>query len=187
VDVRRALGAALLGVGVLLVVVGGAGAAGLIGGFSVSPGPVAIASPTSGPTTTTPTSPPPTLVPPSPTVDPTIAVRAFFDDLVAAIRSGNVSPMGARLNGAVIDRYGVAACEAQLASRDRDPTYAVTITTIHDLAPWDYVTDDMTTTIPLTWTIDASVTALGATAARELHVAPGDDEVTWFTDCGTPL
>ena len=55
--------------------------------------------------------------------------------------------MGARLNGAVIDRYGGAACEAKLASDQADATYAIEITEIHPLGPWDYITDERTTTI----------------------------------------
>jgi hypothetical protein len=192
VEGSRRLGAILLAVGILMIAAGGAGALGLVGGAPVSsPGPVAGGSPG---TSTVPTSAAPTVLPtgvatsgPSQTLDAALAVRAFFDDLVAAIRAGNVSVMGARLNGAVIDRYGVAACEAELAGRAADPTYAVAITSIHEPAPWDYVSDGRTTTIAETWTVDAMVTAEGTSATRELHVANASGQVTWFTDCGTAL
>ena len=87
----------------------------------------------------------------------------------------------------MIDRYGASACEAKLASDVADPTYAVDIVAIHPLAPWDYVTDGRTTTIAQAWTVDANVTTLGATSSREVHVAPMDGAVSWFTDCGDPL
>ena len=179
----------MLGAGVLLILVGGVGATGLIGATpaaTTSPPPVAAASPTPGSAATTAPATLAASLTPAATTDPHAAVRAFFADLVAAIRAGNVSVMGARLDRAVIDRYGVTACEAELAGRAPDPTYAVAITMIHDPAPWGYVTDGRSTTIPDTWTVDASVTAVGETAVRQLHVAGTAGTVTWFTDCGTP-
>ena len=126
---------------------------------------------------------------PSPTVgtDADTSVRAFFTDLVSAIRTGNIESMGARLNGAVIDRYGSATCEAKLASDQADPAYTISVTEIHPLGPWDYTTDDRTTTIDEAWTVDATVTGGGETVVRQLHVAPMDGGVSWFTDCGDPL
>ncbi len=126
---------------------------------------------------------------PSPTVgaDTDAAIRAFFVDLVDAIRGGTIESMAARLNGAVIDRYGVSPCETKLATDATDPTYAVSIVEIHPLAPWDYVTDERTTPIDEAWTIDADVTASGATTRRQIHLAPMGGTVSWFTDCGDPL
>jgi hypothetical protein len=202
-DARRQIGAGLLVVGLGLVAVG---AVGLVTGAGAAASPTtADAGPTATPAdsaaTATPTmSLPPTVAPtptttvtatpaptPSPTTDPEAAVRAFFNDLVTAVRAGNEESMGPRLNGAVIDRYGAAACEAKLASDVADPTFAVDIIAVHPLAPWDYVMDGRTTPIGQAWTVDANVTTLGATASREIHVAPMDGAVSWFTDCGDPL
>ena len=75
-----------------------------------------------------------------------------------------------------------------------DPNYAVEITAIQPLAAWDYTTDDRTTAIPSAWEVDAMVTATdpilrpaGDGRPRQVHVAPVDGQVRWFTDCGTPL
>ncbi len=190
-DSRKVAGTLLLAAGLGLAVVSGiqilegGGSAGLsIADASASPAPtptdaatasrVPVASPTPSPE-------------PSPTLDADAQVRAFFVDLMAAIRAGTEESMGARLNGAVIDRYGVSACEGKLASDAADPTYVITVKAVHPLATWDYVTDERTTTIPEAWTVDADVTAQGQTATRQLHVAPMDGTVSWFTDCGDPL
>ncbi len=202
-DARRQIGAGLVVVGLGFVAVGAVGLV-TVAGAATSPttanggasgvptasaaiatattSPLPTAAPT--PTATVAATPVPT---PSPTTDPEAAVRGFFSDLVTAVRAGNEESMGARLNGAVIDRYGASACEAKLASDVADPTFAVDIVAVHPLAPWDYVTDGRTTTIDQAWAVDANVTTLGATASREVHVAPMDGAVSWFTDCGDPL
>ena len=54
-------------------------------------------------------------------------------------------------------------------------------------APWDYTTDGLTVQIPDAITVDASITAKGATETLAFHVAMVDGEVRWFTDCGIPI
>ena len=200
---RTGFGVVLLVVGVGLAVVGGYELA-TGGGPPFGP---ARATASAGPTTAhpsptpTPSAPPLATAAPSPTPEPSptavpsptvgaetdTAIRAFLADLVAAIRAGVVDSMADRLNVATIDRYGVTACETKLAADEADATYAVEIIAIHPLGPWDYVTDERTTTIAEAWTIDANVTAQGQTQQREVHLAPMDGAVSWFSDCGDPL
>lgn len=180
------------------LLVTGAGVAGALGGAggpttaAASASPIRTAAPSTVATpnrTSTPTpspSPTPTRSP-SPTPDADALARAFFPDLVAAIRAGDVDSMLPRLHPAVIDRYGDAACQRELETRSADPTYAIAVKVVHPPAAWDYTLDGVTTTIPDAWTVEADVTALGQLEAREIHVAPVDGEVRWFTDCGTPL
>jgi hypothetical protein len=119
-------------------------------------------------------------------------VSAFFVKLEAAVRDGTQESMSASLGGAVVDRYGVATCEAYLASRDPSPEQRFEIVSISGPAPWDYTTDGLTTTVPDAYSVQARVTgpnASGEVATRdaELHVTVGDSMVFWYTDCGSPL
>ncbi|MEW5989891.1 MAG: hypothetical protein AB1736_00920 [Chloroflexota bacterium] len=202
---RTLIGTVLLVLGLVLAAVGGYELA-TGGGPPFGPGTViGTPDPTGGPPPSPTPTPPPAATPtpattpqpspePSPTPQPSptgaeteAAIRGFLDELVAAIRAGEVHAMAGRLHDATIDRYGLAACETKLANDQADATYEVVIVEIHPLAPWDYITDERTTTIAEAWTIDADVTAQGTTARRQVHLAPMDGEVTWFSDCGDPL
>jgi hypothetical protein len=92
---------------------------------------------------------------------------------------------------AVLERYGEAACRAELESRPAEPSRAFEIHAVLAPAPWDYVTDERSTPIPDAITVEATVTAPGAsgdvTEEREVHVQLVDGEIRWFTDCGAPL
>jgi hypothetical protein len=181
---RQRLGAVALAVGVILMVVGGAGALSDAnrGGTAIGP------SPSPGTTQAPSPTPPSTAVPsPSPTPSPDIEAlaRTFFVELVRANRERDVDDMMAWLHPATIERYGEDACRRFLASRN-DPTFSVVIESVV-AEPFFYTTDNQATEIPDAWTVRAQVTNAGETASRELHVAPVDGAVRWFTDCGNPL
>jgi hypothetical protein len=198
-DGRQRVGAVLVVAGLSLVLVG-------VMGIVMSPGAPAVATasptPAASPATTglaavtTPpvTTPPVTVAPPTitPTPDDETIVRAFFTELESAIKAGTQETMADRLGQPVIDRYGRAACDAFLASREPAPEQVFEILTVHERAPWDYVTDEQTTTVADATTVDARVTGSDAggvisTEDRALHVQVVDGVVHWFTDCGTPL
>jgi len=202
-DGRQRLGAALIVAGVGLALVGVAGTLGMIGrpasatgssiptALSATTPPASPGLPTAGPTLLVPTAPSTV----APTVAPTVAtagiVTAFFAELQAAIRAGTQETLADRLAAAVIDRYGRANCDAELAAKDAVPEWVFEILAVHDPAPWDYVTDDLTTIVADATTVDARVTGPDATGAittveRELHVEIVNGAVFWFTDCGTP-
>ena len=188
---RRALGAALIVIGLL---VAGIGASSLVSGPSPTPGPAASAAPSIVPTSPTPAAsgtatPTPTPSPtPLPTVDPVVAASEFYAALTFAIRTTEVDPMIALLHPAVLDRYGEAACRTWFAGLS-DPGFDVVVHGIASIGAWEYVTDGVSTTVADAWFVDADITANGETARRELHVAPDptDGDLRWFTDCGTPL
>jgi hypothetical protein len=192
---RRRLGAVLVVVGLLVTGVGVAGALSTVGGpataaASGAPNASSGASASAAPSSTATPAPTPSPTPtptPSPTPDPDTLAKAFFVDLVQAIRAGDVDSMLPRLHPAVIERYGEAACKQELETRSADPAYEIVVKVVQPPAAWDYTLDGVTTSIPDAWTVDADVTALGQLGARQLHVAPVDGEVRWFTDCGTPL
>jgi hypothetical protein len=203
---RRALGLIFVIGGLALI---GISVAGLLGGWgrpgsaTSTAGPSA-APPASGLAEATPSlalPPPSPTAPISPTAPPITAtptedvesvIRAFMARLETAVRDGAQESVAANLGGAVIDRYGVAACEAYLASREPSPEQRFEIVSITGPAPWDYVTDGRTTTVPNAYTLVSRVTGPNPsgeilTRDAELHVQLGDGMVFWFTDCGEPL
>jgi hypothetical protein len=201
---RQLLGLVMLVGGLALVGVGAAGLTGALGGRAAVPSESPVATqPQSTPTAPASTaaatsSPAPSAVPTvvAPTVAPTehaeALIRAFFGRLETAVRDGNQESVAANLGGATVDRYGISTCEAYLASRDPSPEQRFEILSVSGPAPWDYVTDGLTTTVPDAWTVAARVTGPNAsgeilTRDAELHVQVGDGMVFWFTDCGEPL
>lgn len=114
-------------------------------------------------------------------------LEAFLAGFVPAIQTSDPVLRFARLNPEVIVRYGPEGCQAYFESREPDPTYAIVVTSVEGPGPWDYTTDERTTTIENVWTVHASVTSVGETADRELHFAQPGAFLTWFTDCGEPV
>jgi hypothetical protein len=183
---QRWLGLALMvaGVGVLVF------------GISrlMSPGGLAAASPTPTPTASavatsalpaaspTPDPPTPTPIPPLGETD----VRAFVEVLVTAIQTGDLNTLIANLHPATMDRYGEAACRTAVAGFT-DPTFEIEILSVQDPAPWDYVTDELITTIPDARAVPGNRSAGGVTVPLTFHFAQFGDAVRWFTDCGSPL
>lgn len=200
---RRGLGAVLLVGGLAIATLGltgllGSGGTGVVTPTTAVPSPDPSIAP--APTTVssgdpvTPTEAPATPAPatPAPTADVEALIRAFMSKLETAVRDGAQGSVAANLGGAVIDRYGVAQCEEYLASRDPSPEQRFEIVSVTGPAPWDYVTDGLTTTVPGTWTLASRVTGPNAsgevtTRDADLHVQVADGMVFWFTDCGTPL
>jgi hypothetical protein len=92
---------------------------------------------------------------------------------------------------AVIERYGRAACEAQLGGQAPEPSRAFEILEIGPPAPWDYERDGLSTTIgdaiPARVRVTGPTPSGDATTEAELHVQLVDGQVRWFSDCGTPL
>lgn len=192
-DRRRAgasmliVGLVLAGIGTMGLAAGGDGVEGTAGGPDASATSGSSPEPTATPVPSRPATPVPSPTPtPTPSPDPDLLLADFITDLTGAIRAGAVGSLGARLHPAVIDRYGRAACDEQLASRAADPSFTVEIIEFRAPASWDYVTDELSTIIDGATAVNGNVTANGTPTARDLHFAIVDDTVLWFTDCGTP-
>ena len=188
-DGRQRLGVVLVVAGIGLALVGMLAMVAGRGGTAVA---TASPSASAGPATAAPSAVPATTPSAAPTEDVTSLVRAFLQELQASIRNGTQETMAGSLGQATLDRYGLEACAANLSAREPAPERAFEIVGLHEPAPWDYVTDDLTTTVPNTTTVDARVTEPNASGAvttqeRELHVQVIGGKVYWFTDCGTPL
>ena len=173
---RQRLGAVLVVVGVGMVAIG---ALSLLGG----PSPTAAqpSAAVSAPASTTPRSAAPATAAPTvavtpaltvaPTEDTLAIVRAFFARVQASIRAGTQGELAASLGAAAIARYGQEQCATALAAKPPVPEQVFEILGVQAPAAWDYVTDELTTTVPNTTTVDARVTAPDATGAIKTEPA----------------
>ncbi len=185
---RRWLGVVLILAGLGLLAFGAWRLIGTGGGATATTTPTptltADASASQTPASQAPTASP-TPVPATATPAPTLGeaeVRAFVASLVAAIHAGDVETLLAGLHPATIDRYGQDACRTALAGFT-DPTFGIEVLEVQDPAPWDYVTDGMTVTIPDAWAVPGNRSSGGTTVPFTFHFAPFGDAVHWFTDC----
>lgn len=178
---RRWLGAVLLLVGLAALAYGASRLVGPGGGASPTSTPSVAASQAASSAATAS----PTPLPATPTPAPSLGeadVRLFVASLVTAIHDGDVETLLAALHPAVLDRYGEAACRARLPSF-ADPTFEIEVLEVQPQAPWDYVTDELTTTIPDAWAVPGNRSEQGTTVPFTFHFAPSGGAVRWFTDC----
>jgi hypothetical protein len=151
---------------------------------------VAPATPTIAPTATpshapptNPPTPPPTLPPTAPPVlDPPTA-EEFAGDLLAAFQSDDKQYLFERLHPLVAERYGERQCRRYVNDLPPDPDASWTVLSSTGPAPWDWVTDDLTTTVDGTWTVAIEIPDEGQ---REVHFTPSEGTWRWFLDCGDP-
>lgn len=110
---------------------------------------------------------------------------AFLAQLTESVK-GDRSFAIARLGDATLERYGAAQCEAYVTELN-DDTFDVTVREVREPEPWDYTTDELTTTIPDAIPVEVERVARGETLIQELHLARATDgSLRWFTDCGDP-
>ncbi|HYU59035.1 MAG TPA: hypothetical protein VEO00_13450, partial [Actinomycetota bacterium] len=114
------------------------------------------------PTSPTPTATETTVAPEEETA------QQFTADLARAIQTGDEAFLFERLGQATIARYGEEACRTYAAGI-HDPTRAYTVTDVGEPAPWDYVTDGLTTTVPDVVAVAVTGTAEGQPFKGHLH------------------
>jgi hypothetical protein len=110
----------------------------------------------------------------------------FLADLATALQEADARFLFERLNPAVLDVYGEDQCRTHTRGL-QDPSSAFDIVRISDLEPYDYDPDGLTVTIPEAYTVTADITGTQGTNRGQVHVAPDDGLITWFTDCGDPV
>lgn len=117
---------------------------------------------------------------------PESMIEAFVEGIGTAVREKNTTFLFERLDPAVINRYGVPACQAYLGSLD-DPTFSIRMVDYSGPEPWEFVRDEVSTPIDRAYTINANVTSQGEASASELHISVDQfGWLYWFTDCGSP-
>jgi hypothetical protein len=113
-------------------------------------------------------------------------VKKFLNELDAAARAGNVDLRLARLNPAVIARYGEQQCRDFLAGQ-HDPTRKDTVTKVGKPESYQYATDNKSAIIPDALPVQVRETNKGKKGDRNIHLARVNGQLTYFIDCGQPL
>jgi hypothetical protein len=171
---QRALGGALLVVGVALALVGAVGELASDDGGDAS----AITSTTAvtAGTTTTTTRP-----------DVEADVRAFVVDLAAAIRGGDAAFLLARLHPAVLERYGEDQCRA-VTDGLASPGLDLEVLDVGAPEAWDWQLDGETVSTRVDEAVPVRVRRTDGASSEEteIHVAETEGVLRWFTDCGDP-
>jgi hypothetical protein len=113
-------------------------------------------------------------------------VKKFLNEIDAAARAGNVDLRLARLNPAVIARYGEQQCRDFLA-RQHDPTRKDTVTKVGKPESYQYASDNQSVNIPDALPVQVRETNKGKKGDRNIHLARVNGQLTYFIDCGQPL
>ena len=161
-----------------------------------SPAPTAVftASPPSTRPPTPTVAPTPTASPFTPTASPTATASAppaldpptaedFAAALLAAFQSGDTEYLLDRVHPLVFERYGEGQCRRHVSGLPADPSASWTVQSSSGPAPWEWETDDLTTTVGDTWTVTIRIPGEGQ---RDIHFAPFEGTWRWFVDCGEP-
>jgi hypothetical protein len=112
--------------------------------------------------------------------------QAFLNELDTAVREGNTDLRIARLNPAVIDRYGEQQCRDFLAGQE-DNTRRDRVKSVGKPEPFEYATDKQTVTVPDALPVQVRATIKGKKGDRNIHLARVNGQLTYFIDCGQPL
>ncbi len=113
-------------------------------------------------------------------------VKKFLNEIDAAVRSGNADRRLARLNPAVIARYGEQQCRDFLAGQ-HDPTRKDTVTKVGKPESFQYASDNQSAVIPDALPVQVRETNKGKKGDRNIHLARVNGQLTYFIDCGQPL
>ena len=119
-------------------------------------------------------------------VAPAETPQEFLAVLLAAFANGDAATLLARMNQATLDRYGAAQCEAYaglVAGEAQDLEFREAT----ELATWDYVTDEVTTTVAGVLEVEVERTINSQTLIQLIRWQLVDGRFTWFTDCGDPV
>ena len=106
----------------------------------------------------------------------------FLNTLASAIRRGDSAFLLARLHPVVIQRFGLAACQAALRGY-RDTSAMFTVISVG--TPTTYAWTVGSKTIQVEGTVPVTVTTVfnGQTSQAVIHIALVDGTQRWFTDC----
>jgi hypothetical protein len=113
-------------------------------------------------------------------------IKKFLNEVDAAARAGNVDLRLARLNPAVIARYGEQQCRDFLAGQ-HDATRKDTVTKVGKPESYQYATDNQSAAIPDALPVQVKETNKGKKGDRNIHLARVNGQLTYFIDCGQPL
>jgi hypothetical protein len=113
-------------------------------------------------------------------------VKKFLNEIDAAARAGNVDLRLARLNPAVIARYGEQQCRDFLAGQ-QDATRRDRVKKVGKPETFQYATDTQSATIADALPVQVRATIKGKEGDRNIQLARVNGQLTYFIDCGQPL
>jgi hypothetical protein len=113
-------------------------------------------------------------------------VKKFLNELDAAARSGDVDARIARLNPAVIARYGEQQCRDFLAGQ-QDATRKDKVKKVGKPETYEYASDNQSATVADALPVQVRATIKGKKGDRNIHLARVNGQLTYFIDCGQPL
>jgi hypothetical protein len=115
------------------------------------------------------------------------AVDEFFETFNAHFRAQSSQRLIELLHPAVLELYGVEACQVYLAQVIQS-VVQVEVLKVSGPEVWQWEIDDRSTAIEGMYTVLARVSAGDSSSERDLHIAQRPDgTLGWFTDCGDPL
>jgi hypothetical protein len=115
------------------------------------------------------------------------AVDEFFETFNAHFRVQSSQRLIELLHPAVLELYGVEACQVYLAQVIQS-VVQVEVLKVSGPEVWQWEIDDRSTAIEGMYTVLATVSAGDSSTERDLHIAQRPDgTLGWFTDCGDPL
>jgi hypothetical protein len=112
--------------------------------------------------------------------------QTFLNELDDAVREGNTDLRVARLNPAVIDRYGDQQCRDFLTAQ-QDDTRRDRVKSVGKPESFEYATDNQTVTVADALPVQVRATIKGKKGDRNIHLARVNGQLTYFIDCGEPL
>jgi hypothetical protein len=113
-------------------------------------------------------------------------VKKFLNELDAAVRSGDVDLRLARLNPAVIARYGEQQCRDFLAGQ-QDATRRDRVKKVGKPESYEYASDKQSATVADALPVQVRATIKGKKGDRNIHLVRVNGQLTYFIDCGQPL
>jgi hypothetical protein len=125
---------------------------------------------------------------PTPTPDPRIGeLQEFFNDYNALFQAADANGLLGLLHPAVLDLYGISACQAYLTTAVKKPI-EIEVLQVLSFESWTWEIDGHSILIEDAYSIQVGVSAGGQTIQQSMHLALDENgEITWFTDCGEPL
>jgi hypothetical protein len=112
--------------------------------------------------------------------------QTFLNELDTAVREGNTDLRVARLNPAVIERYGEQQCRDFLAGQ-QDATRKDKVKKVGKPESFEYATDNQSATVADALPVQVRATIKGKKGDRNIHLARVNGQLTYFIDCGQPL
>jgi hypothetical protein len=114
-------------------------------------------------------------------------INDFIQVFNQSFSDGDAESLYQLLHPAVFEVYGEEACQAYLEGVVQNVIQIEQVEASYE-GGWDWVIDEVTTSLTDIYTVLVNRTILDQTDEVEIHLyMPGDDSVRWLTDCGDPL